>query len=85
MVESLYANPLSLLIGAVCGSGICFAAALTTGDPWLKIAAGAVTAVALVRVVLFLTYRNNQRSSTTRIELLFELGAFTYAALLSGV
>ena len=83
LVDSLYSNPLSLLIGAVAGSGICIAAALTTDSSALQMAAWSVGVVAVLRVALLVAVKRTGRDNTRAIEILFELGAFAYAGALS--
>lgn len=83
LVDSLYSNGLSLVIGAVAASGVCLAAALTAGDPLLIAAAVCVAGTALVRTLLVFAIRQLPRSNTRTLELLFEAGAFAFAGSLS--
>lgn len=85
LVDSLYSNPLSLLIGAVAGSGICIVAALTTDNIPLQIAAWSVGLIAVLRVALLVGVKKTGFDNTRMIEVLFELGAFAYAGSLSVV
>lgn len=83
LVDSLYSNPSSLIIGAVAGSAICLAVALVTGDALLESASAAVGLVALLRIAIMLCARSIDKGNTRALELLFEFGAFTYAAAVS--
>jgi diguanylate cyclase (GGDEF)-like protein len=85
LVDSLYSNPLSLIIGAVCGTAVCLGAALLAGDPAMIVAASAVGVIALLRIVIIVAVRRLNRPNSRLLELLFEIGAFAYAAALSAV
>ena len=83
LVDSLYSNTMSLIIGAVAATGVCLAAALTVGSPLLIAAACCVGVTAFLRTALVFAFRLLPRSSTQTLELLFEIGAFAFAAALS--
>ncbi len=85
LVDSLYSNPMSLIIGAVAATGVCMTAALTVGDTWLIIAASVVGAIALMRTGLVFAIHYLPRWNTRTLELMFEVGAFAFAASLSAV
>ncbi|MCW1430012.1 putative bifunctional diguanylate cyclase/phosphodiesterase [Novosphingobium sp. JCM 18896] len=79
LVASLYSNPLSLVIGAICGSVVCLAAALATGDFAMKVTAWCVAIIAVVRTIVLVAAKRFKRASAHSLELHFELGAFAYA------
>ncbi|MFU7529658.1 putative bifunctional diguanylate cyclase/phosphodiesterase [Qipengyuania sp. ASV99] len=83
LVGLLYSNPLSLLIGAVCGGGLCIAAALTTGDSLLIAAAWTVGVIALIRIAILVAVKQFGMANSVASEIVFEIGAFAYAASLS--
>jgi hypothetical protein len=85
LVETLYTQPISLLIGALCGVAACGTAAFISGD-WMIIAgATMLTLVGIARVTLayWIAYQPRARDALL-LERLYEAGAFSYA-LLSGV
>ncbi len=84
-MASLYSNPLSLLIGAFVGSGICIAAALTTGNETLIGAGWVVCIIAFVRVTMLVGVKYIRRYNSRIIEIIFEIGAFAYAASLGAI
>ena len=85
LVDSLYSNPMSLIIGAVAATGVCMTAALTVGDKLLIIAASVVAAVAFMRTALVFVIHSLPRWNTRTLELMFETGAFAFAGSLSAV
>ena len=85
LVETLFISPKSLAAGAVAGAIISAALALATRDPWLQVLAIAIASTGLFRVVHAVFLRpTNERGQTqsTRSEIIYELGAWAYAALL---
>ena len=85
LVDSLYSNPMSLVIGAVAATGVCMAAALTVDNAWLLAAAYCVGAIALTRTALVFATYYLPSSNTNTLQLLFEIGAFAFAGALSAV
>ena len=85
LVASLYTNPLSLVIGAICGSVVCVSAALVADDFEMKVMAGAVALIAFLRTAMALGFKNRPQANTRTLELLFEVGAFAYAGALSAL
>lgn len=83
LVDTLYSNPLSLVIGAVCGTVVCIYAAITTGDFALELAAWGVGLIGLIRTAIMMAVRHTKGAKTRTLELLFEVGAFAYAGALS--
>ncbi|WP_336958424.1 putative bifunctional diguanylate cyclase/phosphodiesterase [Sphingobium aquiterrae] len=86
LIETLYASPRSLLVGALAGCGIGLAIARIAHDPVIDLLVVLVCVVALVRTGLsmFFSWRRPQRRvrPSRRWERAYELGAWLYAALL---
>jgi diguanylate cyclase (GGDEF)-like protein len=89
LVQSLYASPQSLVIGAVASSAIAVTVAAVSGDPWLIIGAVALTLTACARMVDALRPAPRpddrvQRSDLQikRQELVYLAGALCYSMLL---
>ena len=83
LVDSLYSNPMSLLIGALCGVLVCAYTAYVSDDEALQIVAWVLAGVALTRVAVMVAVRNVLRAKSSTLELLFEFGAFAYAGSVS--
>ena len=83
LVDSLYSNPLSLVIGAVCGSLVCLSAAYVARDATMMTVAWGVAVIALFRTVMMVAVRHSSQAKTRTLELLFEVGAFAYAGAVS--
>lgn len=83
LVETLYTHPSSLAFGACAGVASTGIAALVTNITPLWVAFGLLAVVGVSRVIMAYTIVGDTASrSTTRLELLYELGAFTYALIL---
>lgn len=81
MVDTLYSQPRSLIIGAVCGITTSGIGAYTSGDPAIIYGCIILTVIALARVANALWLAGNQNTENTRrLEQLYEAGAFSYAA-----
>ncbi|WP_322966366.1 putative bifunctional diguanylate cyclase/phosphodiesterase [Sphingomonas fuzhouensis] len=80
LVESLYASPRSLVIGALTSSAIAAVVAISSGDEGLIVCAIAVGLVGLVRIVDTLWTRRT--ATVPDQERGYRLGALSYAALL---
>ena len=80
LVESLYASPRSLVIGALTSSAIAAVVAIASGDDWLMACALGIALVGLVRIVDTLWTRRN--ATIRQQERGYRLGALSYAALL---
>jgi diguanylate cyclase (GGDEF)-like protein len=84
LVETLYTQPASLAIGALAGITTASAAASISDNAQITDAAILLAVVAVARVLLgTLIHRIGDRDAK-KLELLFEIGAFSYA-LLAGV
>ncbi len=85
LVDTLYTQPISLTIGALCGMSVAATAAWEGNSIWITITAVLLNVVALARVLLayWLSSGNKPRSTRT-LESVYEAGAFSYA-LLAGV
>ncbi|WP_121114290.1 putative bifunctional diguanylate cyclase/phosphodiesterase [Croceibacterium ferulae] len=89
LVESLYASPQSLVIGAVASSAIAVTVAAVSGDGWLIAGAVALTGTALARIVDALrpprSARDGGQKSGRQVkhqELVYLTGALSYSMLL---
>jgi diguanylate cyclase (GGDEF)-like protein len=82
LVETLYTQPTSLAIGALCGVATCSVAAWVSNDPHITEAAVLIAVVALARIGLAAVTPGVQQRNTKRLEALFEVGAFSYALLI---
>lgn len=87
LVESLYASPTSLAIGALSGLLISIAIAHISHDPVMTGCAAIISMIALMRTVSAIFYYRKLRSGATRgayrgWELAYELGAWSFAAML---
>jgi len=81
LIETLYAHPSGVLIGALCGILTAWGAAYQTHDDRLSVSAAVLTAVAALRVVLAYLLPRLKRFDTKALEMLFEIGAFSYAGM----
>jgi diguanylate cyclase (GGDEF)-like protein len=85
LVETLFASATSLGAGAVAGAACSTAIALASGDAWLTAIAIAIAltgALRLAHAVFFHRVGEQDATSSARSETVYELGAWTYAALL---
>ncbi|HYW15937.1 MAG TPA: EAL domain-containing protein [Allosphingosinicella sp.] len=85
LVETLFASATSLGAGAVAGAACSTAIALSSRDPWLTLMAIAIALTGALRLghaVFFHRVRDANPSGGARSETIYELGAWTYAALL---
>jgi len=88
LVETLFASATSLGAGAVAGAACSTAIALSSGDPWLTAMAIAIAltgALRLAHAVFFHRVREQDSLGSARSETIYELGAWTYAALLGAM
>lgn len=86
LVRSLYTQPSSLAIGALAGIFSAGVVAIGSREPMLGAAAIALAVVAIARVTA--AYRlspDDDGHSTRKLEVIYEIGAFTYALLLGSV
>lgn len=86
MVRTLYTQPTSLAIGALTGIFSAAVVAIASREPVLTTAAFALTVVAIARVVgAMVMSPDDDGTSTRRLEIIYEIGAFSYAMLLGMV
>ena len=81
LVERLYSQPSGVLIGALCGIFFAWGAAIPGDKFALTVSASLLTAIAVVRVTLAFLLPRLKNFDTRFLELVFELGAFSYAAM----
>jgi diguanylate cyclase (GGDEF)-like protein len=89
LLESLYASPQSLIIGAITSSGITGIVAYVSGNRWLVVCALAIALVAGIRMIDALKRpgraartRSSKNSWAARQEFIYRAGALGYSALL---
>jgi diguanylate cyclase (GGDEF)-like protein len=88
LIETLFASATSLGAGAVAGAACSTAIALSSRDPWLTAMAVAIALTGALRLghaVFFHRVGDRDSSSSARSETVYELGAWTYAALLGAM
>ncbi len=86
LVVSLYAQPSSLAIGALCGVGAAATVAYVSGNIPITILALLLTAVAVLRVATATRLGpEGERRDAKRLELLYEVGAFSFAFLVGAI
>ncbi len=82
LVTSLYTQPASLAIGALCGVAAAGAVAIYSGNTYLIGAALLLTTIAAFRVATATRLRPSiDPGDTRRLERWYEVGAFSYAFL----
>ncbi len=81
LVDSLYSQPASLAIGAICAATTSLVAAHLAQNHVITVTACALTAVVITRVILAKTIFRFKGETTQRLEILFEIGAFSHAHL----
>ncbi|WP_168711615.1 EAL domain-containing protein [Sphingomonas sp. PAMC26645] len=88
-MESLYASPQSLIIGAITSSGITGIVAYVSGNHWLVVCALAIALVAGIRMIDALKRpgraartRSSKNGWAARQEFIYRSGALGYSALL---
>lgn len=83
MVTSLYAQPSSLAIGALATVSAACVSAWVANLPELYVAAAVLTIIAVARIASALGISpEKERNSTTKLELIYEVGAFSFALAL---
>lgn len=85
LVDSLYTQPSSLAIGAVCGIVTSAAAAWKADIPLLTQAALVLSLIAVARVIVAYGLPRQEDGDTQYRETLFEVGAFSYATMVGVV
>ncbi len=81
LVDSLYSQPSSLVIGAVCGLTAAWTGSLEAHNPAMIRSAAVLTMVALYRVAMAWTLPRFRNGNTQALEFFYELGAFSYSGL----
>ncbi|MDE2303719.1 MAG: EAL domain-containing protein [Sphingomonadales bacterium] len=81
LVETLYTQPNSLVLGAVCGILTSWGAVLTVDNPVMIVSAALLSAVAVARVITGLLLPRRQDRNAGRLEIFYEIGAFAYSSL----
>ena len=84
LVETLYTQPSSLAIGALCGAAAATYAAYASQNAQIWETAIALSLLGLVRVVIAHILPRLKHRNVRSLELMFEIGAFSFA-LLTGV
>ena len=83
LVASLYTHPSSLALGAACGVGTSIVAAWLARDRWIVAATALLFAIAAFRVgAAFYLQRRTERHGARQLEIVYELGAWSYALVL---
>ena len=85
LVRTLYTLPSSLAAGAASGIASSLVVAYLSESMVLYVLSMALTVVALIRVVAALSLSPDGDTSTSRLEIFYEVGAFTYALLMGTV
>ncbi|MDE2406135.1 MAG: EAL domain-containing protein [Sphingomonadales bacterium] len=81
LVDTLYTQPSNLVAGAACGLICAWGGALAAEDATLTVLATALSAVAVIRIVMAVQLPRVTAGSTLVRETLYEIGAFTYSGL----
>jgi diguanylate cyclase (GGDEF)-like protein len=81
LVDTLYQNPASLAIGCLGGIAMTGGAAWLAHDPQITAAVAALSIIALMRVFGAYVLPRSKNMEARPLELLFEVGAFSYAFL----
>lgn len=82
LVESLYASPQSLIIGALTSTMIAAVVAWAANDAWLAGCAGSIGLIGIVRIADTMRCHPQDAASARRHELQYRLGALAYSGLL---
>src|SRR5258706_922928 len=81
LVDSLYTDPASLTIGAMGGIATCVVAAREAHQSQITAAAIILSIIAACRIVIANALPRLVLRNTRLLELLFEIGAFSYALM----
>ncbi|HEX7710481.1 MAG TPA: EAL domain-containing protein [Sphingomonadaceae bacterium] len=82
LVSSLYAQPASLAIGALCGVAATGVVAFVSGNEFIIAATILLTLIAILRIATATRLGpESEHRDTRRLELLYEAGAFSYSFL----
>jgi len=85
LVETLYAQPISLAIGAANGIMTAGVTAWLARQPSVTLLATILATVAVARVAMAVALPRLAHRNTSMLELLYELGAFAYSLLIGGL
>ena len=84
LIDSLFAPIASLTAGAITGSIIGMAVALSVGDRWIMANSAAIFAVGMLRVASAVLYRRYEKladqPAIKRWERVYEAGAWAFSA-----
>jgi diguanylate cyclase (GGDEF)-like protein len=82
LVDSLYANPVSLAIGALCGAAAALVTIYSIDNPVITATGSLMILLGFVRTAMaFALAKDHRDKSTDWLELVYEIGAFSYAFL----
>ncbi len=81
LVDTLYTQPASLAIGAMCGIATGVVAAQAANDSHITAAAIALSVIGVCRVLIAHAMPRFKERNARQLELLFQIGAFSYALL----
>jgi diguanylate cyclase (GGDEF)-like protein len=79
LVDSLYTQPASLTLGAVCGSITSLVTAYVADRPEITATAFLVVVIATIRVAMAYVLPRMKNRDPRRLELFYEIGAFAYS------
>jgi diguanylate cyclase (GGDEF)-like protein len=85
LVDTLYTQPASLAIGAACGILTSLVAAHQSQNSAITIAAMILTSIAMIRVGMGIFLPRLVTNATRTLEILYEIGAFSYSLLIGGI
>jgi len=82
LIETLYAHPSGVLIASLCGILTAWGAVAEGHDQRLSYSAAVLTGIAALRVAMAYLLPRLKKFDTKALEVLFEVGAFSYAGVL---
>lgn len=82
LVQSLYAQPSSLAIGALCGMATAQVAAYVAQSTPITVIGWIVTLVAMTRIGMAYALPRSHAGKTRVLEIAWEFGAYSYALAL---
>ena len=84
LIHTLYAQPASLAIGAINGIGCTAVTALVSNEPLILYASLLLSIIAICRVIAATSLSpSNSARSPRQLQILYEIGAFSYSFVLS--
>ena len=81
LVETLYANPANVAVGALTGISTAGTTAYVSQTPAITHAAIALALIAIARVAAAYLLPRRRSAATLPLELIFEIGAFSFALM----